>query len=72
MYHTNVMMAVGSGVAIVCADSVKVSKTLKGLGYLHMLASDAAQREDIACNDRNCFVNPVCRMKMSEAGSCRH
>jgi len=24
VYHTNVMMAVGSGVAIVCADSVKV------------------------------------------------
>jgi len=24
VYHTNVMMAVGSGVAIVCAESVKV------------------------------------------------
>lgn len=31
VYHTNVMMAIGTGVAIVCADSVKDAKERQNL-----------------------------------------
>lgn len=38
MYHTNVMMAVGTDVAVVCADSVTDAKERQ-----HLLVSGAEQ-----------------------------
>lgn len=51
VYHTNVMMAVGSGVAIVCADSVKVGRGICLYALDHMWLSKkepSCAREDVS------------------------
>ena len=55
MYHTNVMMAIGTGVAIVCAESVADSqerqRLLSSLGRTHEVVQISLKQMDSLCGN---------------------
>ena len=55
VYHTNVMMAIGTGVAIVCAESVADSqerqRLLSSLGRTHEVVQISLKQMDSLCGN---------------------